>query len=214
MTIPQDKHQQDAFLQKLGITDPRVREAFSRVSRERFLPENMKRRAWEDAALPIGHDQTISQPSLVALMTQALQLTGEEIVLEIGTGSGYQTALLSCLAQKVISIERIPALARTAKKRLHALGYTNVTVRCGDGTKGCVKYAPYDAVLVTAGAPAIPPALVDQLKQGGRLVIPIGQTKKHQTLQIGIKKEQEIEMRDMESVLFVPLIGVYGWKRS
>lgn len=214
MIIPQEKHQQDAYLRNHGITDYRVREAFFSVPRQRFLPEQLQKRAYDDTALPIGNKQTISQPSLVAFMTQALELTGKESVLEIGTGSGYQTALLSHLAKNVISIERIPELARQAKKLLRQLGYTNVTVIHGDGTKGYQRYAPYDAIIVTAGAPTIPPALIDQLDEGGRLVIPVGSSANHQVLQKGRKKGEKIQMKTLEAVRFVPLIGAHGWKIS
>lgn len=212
MNIPQEKDLQDAYLRTHGITDRRVREAFFRLPRHRFLPHHLQDQAFEDAPLPIGKGQTISQPSLVALMTQALHLTGKENVLEIGTGSGYQAALLSLLAKNVVSVERIPELAKRAKKLLHRLEYTNVRVICADGTKGYKKYAPYDAVIVTAGAPDIPQALIDQLKEGGKLIIPVGLSRNHQVLQRGIKKEKGMEMKTLETVRFVPLVGVHGWK--
>lgn len=201
----------NSYLQSIGITDKRVLEAFSKVPRSEFVRPSDIKKAYEDIPLPIGEGQTISQPSLVALMTQELKLKGSEKVLEIGTGSGYQTAILSCLSKKVYSIERIASLANRAKKVLKKLGYKNIKVIIRDGTKGLKKYAPYDGIMVTAGANIIPKSLIDQLKERGRIVVPVGKTRTDQVLQVGIKNKRELKIQDIEPVKFVPLIGKYGW---
>jgi protein-L-isoaspartate(D-aspartate) O-methyltransferase len=157
------------------IRDERVLAAMARVPRESFLPSDLRRYAYEDRPLPIGYGQTISQPLMVAMMTEALGLAGEEEVLEIGTGSGYQAALLAELAQHVVTVERIPELAEEAARHLHSLGYSNIEVHAASDSLGWPESAPYDAILVTAGAPHVPQTLTDQLRPGGRLVVPVGQ---------------------------------------
>jgi protein-L-isoaspartate(D-aspartate) O-methyltransferase len=161
-------------LRQDGITDLAVLEAFDRVPRHLFVPERFQARAYTDEALPLGHGQTISRPSTHALYLQSLRLTGSERALEVGTGSGFQTALLAYLCDHVFSVELVPELASAARARIEALGLTHVAVRAGDGRFGWRKYAPYDAILVTAGAREVPEALVDQLAPGGRLLIPVG----------------------------------------
>ena len=172
----------NSYLQSTGITDKRVLEAFLKVPRTEFVLTKDIYRAYEDIPLPIGEGQTISQPSLVAQMTQELKLKGNEKVLEIGTGSGYQAGLLSHLANKVYTIERISSLANHARLIFKKLGYKNIKVVTGDGTKGLKKYAPYHAIIVTAGARDIPQQLIKQLKKGGRIVIPVGKSPADQIL--------------------------------
>ena len=193
-----------------GIRDQRVLEAFGAVEREKFVPDKFKNDAYGDFPLSIGHGQTISQPYMVACMTEQLGLRGNEKVLEIGTGSGYQTAILAKLAEKVYSIERIPELAEGAKKILEDLGYNNIEIKVGDGTLGWREYAPYDAIIVTAGAPDAPQALIDQLAERGRLVIPIGD-RFTQMLTLIEKKHGKIETTPVTGCMFVPLIGKQGW---
>lgn len=199
-------------LRARGITDPRVLTAMGRVPRHRFVEEALAGRAYGDYPLPIGEKQTISQPYMVALMTQALELGGGERVLEVGTGSGYQTAILAELAGKVYSVERIRALADRARAILEELGYYNVLIRVGDGTLGWREEAPFDAVLVTAAAPEVPAPLVEQLKPGGRLVIPVGGT----TAQVlkSLVKDADGTVRESELVgcVFVKLVGEQGWQ--
>lgn len=192
--------------------DSKILNVFSKVPRHKFIPHEYKDSAYEDNALPIGEGQTISQPSLVALMTSLLKLSGDMKVLEIGTGSGYQTAILSHLAKEVYSIERIYSLAEGAKKVLKKLEIKNVCIYEGDGSLGLPKFAPYDAVIVTAGAQEIPKSLIDQLKEGGRIVIPLGESKNDQKLIVGNKKKGRLETEEVEPVRFVPLIGKHGWK--
>ncbi|HIE52022.1 MAG TPA: protein-L-isoaspartate(D-aspartate) O-methyltransferase, partial [Armatimonadetes bacterium] len=157
-----------------GVRDPRVLEAMRQVPRHKFVLPSLQAQAYQDTPLPIGLDQTISQPYMVALMTELLELKGPEKVLEVGTGSGYQAAILAELAEQVYTIERIPELAAAARQRLQELGYHNVTVRVGDGTLGWPEEAPFEAIIVTAGGQTVPPALKEQLAEGGRLVIPVG----------------------------------------
>lgn len=199
-------------LRARGITDPRVLTAMGRVPRHRFVEEALAARAYGDYPLPIGEKQTISQPYMVALMTQALELVGGERVLEVGTGSGYQTAILAELATKVYSVERIRSLADRARAILEELGYYNVLIRVGDGTLGWREEAPFDAVLVTAAAPEVPAPLVEQLKAGGRLVIPVGGS----TAQVlkCLVKEPDGLIRESELVgcVFVKLVGEQGWQ--
>lgn len=161
-------------IRRHGIKDPRVLEAILKVPRHLFVPKELIHEAYVDAPLPIGEGQTISQPYIVALMTEALELDENSKVLEIGTGSGYQAAILAEIAKEVYTVERIPSLKEKARKVLDALGYENIKFKVGDGTEGWPEYAPYDAIIVTAGAPEIPKPLVEQLKVGGRLVIPVG----------------------------------------
>jgi protein-L-isoaspartate(D-aspartate) O-methyltransferase len=193
-----------------GIEDMDVLRVVARVPRHAFVPEAVRRRAYEDAALPIGYGQTISQPSLQALYLETLRLEPHESVLEIGTGSGYQTALLAELADRVYSVERIRELAVRARAALDALRYSNVAILTGDGTVGWSRYAPYDAVLVAAAAPSVPDALVDQLAEGGRLLIPIG-GKDVQRLMLIRKTTAGIEEYEITTCVFVPLVGRYGW---
>jgi protein-L-isoaspartate(D-aspartate) O-methyltransferase len=200
----------DEQLVARGITDARVLDAMRRVPRDAFVPPDSRDAAYADRALPIGLGQSISQPYMVAAMTEALRLTGDERVLDVGTGSGYQAAILSELAREVITIERRPELTDAARATLAALGRSNVTLLAGDGTLGSPVYAPFDAIVVGAGAPRVPDALKAQLALGGRLVIPVGPPE-HQTLHIVSRDRQGfIETLGIECV-FVPLIGAEGW---
>jgi len=193
-----------------GITDARVLEAMRKVPRHLFLEEALADRAYDDSALPIGEKQTISQPYIVALMTQALALRPTDKVLEIGTGSGYQTAILAELAERVYSIERVKSLALQARERLDRMGYRNVAIRIGDGTYGWGDAAPFDAILVAAGSPSVPPLLVEQLREGGRLVIPVGD-RAVQRLQLGVKQHGHLALSDLGDCVFVPFIGAFAW---
>lgn len=195
-----------------GIKDKRILEAFLKTPRHKFVRKKYRDEAYLDIPLPIGENQTISQPSLVAQMTELLKLKGKEKVLEIGTGSGYQAAILSALAKEVYTVEILPKLAQKAAQTLKKLKYENVHVQIANGTLGLPQYAPYDAIIVTAGAKDIPKALIDQLKIGGRMVIPVGNQPKSQELKVVIKRKNKLEVEDIELVLFVPLIGKYGWK--
>ena len=188
--------------------DERVLAAIRKVPREKFVSRDLRDIAFRDGPLPIGHGQTISQPYMVAIMTNLLELDEHSTVLEIGTGSGYQAAVLACVARQVYTIERIPDLAREAGRRLRELGYDNVETRCGDGYQGWPEKAPFDGIVVTAAAPFVPPALVDQLKEGGRLVIPIGQPWMRQELMLVTRDDQgEITTRSLLGVAFVPLVA-------
>ena len=195
-----------------GIHDKAVLRAMREVPREAFLPPALAGLAYEDGPLPIESGQTISQPYIVAFMIEALELQGTEQVLEIGTGSGYAAAVLSRCAAGVFTVERIAGLAESARSRLQELGFSNVTVQLGDGTLGWPEHAPYDAIVVTAGAPDLPAPLLSQLAVGGRLVIPVGPTQHLQTL-VRVRREGEHEFRREElcPVRFVPLIGEQGW---
>ena len=194
-----------------GIKDPRVLEAMRAVPRDFFVPEALRGKAYGDHALPISASQTISQPFIVARMTELLELGEHGRVLEIGAGSGYQTAVLSKVAAQVYSIERIADLAREAQTRIRELGIYNATVKCFDGTLGWGANAPYDAILVAAGGPSIPEPLVAQLKVGGRLVVPVGESREAQRLVRVIKTEQGRRVEDHGACAFVPLIGQHGW---
>jgi protein-L-isoaspartate(D-aspartate) O-methyltransferase len=198
-------------VERRGIADVRVLEAMRKVPRHLFVDPVLAGRAYDDSPLPIGEGQTISQPYMVAVMTAALALQGGEKVLEIGTGSGYQAAVLAELASQVYSIERIPALADRAQKTLSRLGYDNVTVRVGDGSLGWLEAAPFGAIVVTAGAPSVPPPLVEQLQVGGRLVIPVG-SPQAQTLRRVVRKEEGIEQEELVGCIFVRLVGEHGWQ--
>lgn len=198
-------------IRRRGIADQRVLAAMLEVPRHEFVPEELRALACDDRPLPIGEGQTISQPYIVASMTAALGLVGTERVLEIGTGSGYQAAVLSRLAREVYSIEGRPPLALAAQERLARLSYTNVHVHCGDGTLGLPECAPFDAILVTAAAPAVPAPLLDQLAEGARLVIPVG-SEDHQELRLVRKAGGQITSRVIEECRFVPLVGRYGWR--
>jgi len=195
-----------------GIRDAAVLRAMREVPREKFLPPGMEQYAYEDSPLPIAEGQTISQPYIVAYMVEALELRGRERVLEIGTGSGYAAAVLSLCAAEVYTVERIPLLAETARERMKSLGFRNVTVHLGDGTMGWPDHAPYDAIVVTAGAPDVPVELTEQLAPGGRLVIPVGATPYLQEL-VRVRRPAEGELRreNLCAVRFVPLIGEQGW---
>lgn len=198
-----------------GIKDERVLNAFRKVPRHEFMPENIRSAAYDDSALPIGEGQTISQPYMVAIMTELLGLKDKEKdkVLEVGTGSGYQAAILAELSGKVYTIERIAVLSDRAKDVLSKLGYSNVEFLVGDGTEGYAQAAPYDAIIVTAGCPGIPQPLVDQLSEGGRLVIPVGETYL-QTLTIVTKEKGKIKIEESIGCVFVPLVGKYGWPQG
>jgi len=187
--------------------DKRVMTAMRQVHREDFVPPDMRDAAFRDGALPIGHGQTISQPYIVALMTDLVELSEQNIVLEIGTGTGYQAAILACLAKQVYSIERIPALAQAAQQRLQKMGYDNVETRCGDGYQGWPEKAPFDGIVVTAAAPYVPPALLEQLKPGGRMVIPVGIPSMHQELMLVTRDLLgETHTSSVLGVAFVPLV--------
>jgi protein-L-isoaspartate(D-aspartate) O-methyltransferase len=194
-----------------GISDPRVLEAMRTVPRHFFVPEALQSRAYGDHALPISANQTISQPFIVAKMTELLELDENSRVLEIGAGSGYQTAVLSRIAAQVYSIERIGDLAREAQSRIRQLEIYNATVKCFDGTLGWAANAPYDAILVAAGGPTVPEPLITQLKIGGRLVVPVGESRECQRLIRVIKTEQGRKAEDHGGCAFVPLIGQHGW---
>ena len=194
-----------------GIDDLEVLRAFDLTPRHLFLPESVQHRAYEDAPIPIGFQQTASQPSLQALYLKQLQLEPSDRVLEIGTGSGFQTALLAQLAAHVYSVERIRELSARARQAIDQLRLTNVALLVGDGTIGWSRFAPYDAILVAAGAPSVPHALIDQLAMGGRLLIPIG-TLEEQQLTMVRKTEAGITTEDVARCVFVPLLGKYGWQ--
>jgi len=200
----------DEQLAARGIKDRRVLSAMGRVPRHLFVEDALRDRAYGDHALPIGDQQTISQPYMVALMTDSLALKGTERVLEIGTGSGYQTAVLAELAARVYSIERIAGLAAKARSLLASLGCRNVTIKVSDGSYGWKEEAPFDAILVTAGSPEVPTPLTDQLKEGGRMVIPVGD-RTTQTLKRVTKTPAGIEVAALTGCVFVPLIGGHGW---
>ena len=193
-----------------GIRDERVLSAISNVPREKFVLEGEKDNAYLDCPLSIGMGQTISQPFMVALMTQCLFLKGPETILEVGTGSGYQAAILSKLAKIVYTIERFSLLADRAEKIFQELDIKNVTVIVGDGSKGLEKFAPYDGIIVTAGAPEIPKSLIDQLNEKGRIVIPVGNSFS-QDLLLGIKEKGKLKIKNYGGCVFVPLVGKYGW---
>lgn len=193
------------------IVDPRVLEAMRNVPRHRYVPPHLQDRAYGDGPLPIGNDQTISQPYIVAYMTQMLELTSNDIVLEIGTGSGYQTAVLCEIARFVYSLERYPNLGERAASMLDTLGYDNVEIHTGDGSQGLPDMAPFDAIIVTAAAPAIPGPLRAQLADGGRLVLPVG-SRMQQMLQRVRRDGDTYYVEDLLTVMFVPLFGRYGFQ--
>ena len=200
-------------LEQRGITDTRVLQAFLTVPRHEFVPKDLRSEAYADHPLPIGGGQTISQPYMVALMVQVLHLQGHERVLEIGTGSGYQLAILSQLALEVYSIERLPELADQSLRRLEELGYLNVHVTVGNGSLGWLEHAPYEGILIAAGAPAVPPPLVRQLADGGRMAIPIG-SQQVQTLTLVEKRHGTLSQQPITACVFVPLLGEYGWRED
>lgn len=202
-----------AQLIERGINDERVIDAMLRVPRHKFVPTEMRDFAYHDRALPIDEGQTISQPFIVALMIQLLGLTGDERVLEIGTGSGYAAAVLSLLAADVYTIERWPALAETAERRLYDLGYNNVHVATGDGSAGLPAFAPFDAIIVAAAAPWVPRPLREQLGNRGRLVLPIGG--RHEQLLLRLtRQDHEVRIERFGDVRFVPLIGEHAWEAA
>ncbi len=194
-----------------GIKDKGVLAAMEKVPRHRFVEEALVGEAYNDHPLPIGHKQTISQPYIVALMTEALELTGREKTLEIGTGSGYQTAILAELSGKVCTVERIRALMLQARKILAELGYTNILFKAFDGTLGWEEHAPYDAIIVTAGAPKIPEPLIEQLAERGRLVIPTGNRFSQELIKI-TKIKGKLVQKSLGGCRFVNLVGIHGWK--
>ena len=193
-----------------GIRDERVISALSSIPREKFVLEGDKDNAYLDCPLPIGMGQTISQPFMVALMTQCLSLKGPETVLEVGTGSGYQAAILSKLVKMVYTMERFNALADRAEKIFEELEIKNIKVIVRDGSKGLEEYSPYDGIIVTAGAPEIPKSLIDQLDEKGRIVIPVGNSFS-QDLLLGIKEKSKLKISNYGGCVFVPLVGKYGW---
>jgi protein-L-isoaspartate(D-aspartate) O-methyltransferase len=193
-----------------GIKDKRVLWAMSIVPREKFVLKENEKEAYLDCPLPLGMGQTISQPYMVALMTQCLSLEGSECILEVGTGSGYQAAILSKLAKMVYTVERLKILADRAKKIFKELEIKNVKVVGGDGTNGLKEYSPYDGIIVTAGAPEIPQSLINQLKERGRIVIPVGNSFS-QDLLLGKKEKGKLKIQNYGGCIFVPLLGKYGW---
>jgi protein-L-isoaspartate(D-aspartate) O-methyltransferase len=199
-----------AYLRQRGISDTRVLEAIGRVPREQFVPEDLRRRAYDDRALPIGHGQTISQPFMVATICVALDLDGDERVLDVGTGSGYQAAVLAELAAEVVTIERVAPLAERARETLAAAGYERVEVHVGDGTLGVPERAPFEGIAVAAAAPSVPEALYAQLAPGGRVVVPIG-TRRDQQLESVIRGPHGPEERSSVPCRFVPLVGEAGF---
>jgi protein-L-isoaspartate(D-aspartate) O-methyltransferase len=200
-------------LRHRGISDPRVLEAMAKVPRHLFVPQDYQSSAYEDRPLPIGEGQTISQPYMVAIMTQSLELNGREKVLEIGTGSGYQAAILAELAGTVYTVERISSLTQSAQKVLGGLGYENIFFRTGDGSKGWPEEAPFGGIIVTAGAPDIPQTFKTQLAERGILVIPTG-PRYTQTLFKLTREGNKFIEEDVTGCVFVPLVGDYGWKES
>lgn len=198
-------------LQEKGIRDLAVLRAFEQTPRHIFVPTGVRHRAYEDSALPIGNGQTISQPSIHARYLELLKLTGREKVLEVGTGSGYQTVLLAHLAAQVFSIERIAPLLQGAREAIAKCGVRNVSLLLGDGTLGWREYSPYDAILVSAAAPSVPQPLVEQLAEGGRMLIPLG-GQDVQTLAVLTRRNGQIQREDILPVRFVPLLGQHGWQ--
>jgi protein-L-isoaspartate(D-aspartate) O-methyltransferase len=199
-------------LEGLGVHDRRVLDAVAAVPRHLLLPEALRSRAYQDAALPIGEGQTISAPSTVAFMSQALELVGDETVLEIGTGSAYQAAILARLAARVVSIERIPRLAARARRALDDLGVSNVLVHLGDGSLGRPQDAPYDAIAVTAGGPEVPPPLMEQLAPGGRLVGPFGRRGAQMLVRVRRTAGGALQTEELGECRFVDLVGAHGYR--
>lgn len=198
-------------LRRAGIRDPRVLEAVNAVPRHLLLPEALREQAYQDTAVPIGDGQTMSAPAIVAAMSQALELRGDEMVLEVGTGSGYQAAILSRLAGSVISVERRPRLAALARTALDRLGVTNVLVHLGDGSEGRPRDAPFDAIVVTAGGPQVPQPLLAQLSVGGRLVGPFGERDAQRLVRVRRSGRGEFEREVIGRCRFVELVGAHGW---
>jgi len=205
------KRMVDEQLIPRGIENPRVLEAFLKVERHKFIPEELRMSAYADFPVPIGAGQTISQPYIVALMTECLGLSGEEKILEIGTGSGYQTAILAELAKEVYTIERIESLSQSAAAILNDLAYQNIKIKVSDGSLGWKEEAPFDRIIITAASPRIPLPLTEQLNESGKLILPLGETFS-QVLTIVEKKKGNLESIEVCGCVFVPLIGKYGWK--
>jgi protein-L-isoaspartate(D-aspartate) O-methyltransferase len=200
-------------LRERGIRDLAVLRAFEQTPRHQFLPTGLRHRAYEDSPLPIGNGQTISQPSIHARYLELLALGGRERVLEVGTGSGYQTVLLAHLVEQVFTIERIAALYQQAREAIQRAGATNVSMLLGDGTLGWREYAPYDAILVSAGAPSVPEPLLAQIAEGGRMLVPVG-TRDQQKLVMYRRIGGRLESRELAPVRFVPLVGHHGWDQG
>jgi protein-L-isoaspartate(D-aspartate) O-methyltransferase len=196
-----------------GIKNQRVLDAFRKIERHRFIPEDLMTSAYGDFPVPIGEGQTISQPYIVALMTECLDLSGQERVLEIGTGSGYQAAILAELASEVYTVERFENLKKRAEKVLNELGYANIKIKVGDGTLGWPEAAPFDRIIITAASPRVPLPLTEQLKESGKLVLPLGESFS-QILTVIEKKEGKLESMEVCGCVFVPLVGKYGWKNG
>lgn len=196
-----------------GIKDELVLNVFGKVERHKFIPEDLRESAYADFPVPIGDGQTISQPYMVALMTECLGLTGNEKVLEIGTGSGYQTAILAELAKEVYTIERFQALGESAQKVFDTLGYANIKVKIADGTLGWQEEAPFDRIIITAAAPRVPLPLTEELSENGRLVLPLGESFS-QILTVIDRKKDKFESTGVCGCVFVPLVGKYGWKEE
>ena len=197
-----------------GIKNCKVLDAFYKVQRHKFIPEDLKITAYADFPVPIGNGQTISQPYIVALMTECLELTGKEKILEIGTGSGYQAAILAELAGEVYSIERFADLAKNAEQLLiHELGYKNINLRVDDGTLGWPEAAPFDRIIITAASPRIPLPLIEQLKEGGKLILPLGESMS-QVLTVVEKRHDKLDSIQVCGCVFVPLVGKFGWKNN
>lgn len=194
-----------------GIKDPATLKGLLAVPRELFVPDGLRRHAYDDTPLPIGEGQTISQPYIVALMTSSIHLNPYDTVLEIGTGSGYQAAILSKIVKQVYTIERIPELGEHARALFGELGYSNIDVKVGDGTLGWKEKGPFDSIIVTAGSPQVPQALKDQVKVGGRIVIPVGDTVSQQLILLQKVSAEQWSEQVLEFVRFVPLIGDQGW---
>jgi protein-L-isoaspartate(D-aspartate) O-methyltransferase len=201
----------DVTLRRRGIRDPRVLDAMRSVPRDAFVSHELHDVIYDDCAHSIGSGQTISQPFTVAFMTQAAHLQANDTILEIGTGSGYGAAILSQLGARVHSIERLPELAELASQRLQALGYANVQVHVGDGSLGLANNAPFDAIVVTAGAASLPDAYREQLRDGGRIIIPIGKTQTRQQLVRATRRQGELQIEELGAFAFVPLVGRDGW---
>lgn len=193
-----------------GIKNQKVLDAFRKVERHKFIPENLRNSAYADFPVPIGEGQTISQPYIVALMTECLNLNGQDKVLEIGTGSGYQAAILAELTGEVYTIERFETLAKRAEAILNELGYTNIKIKVGDGTLGWEEAAPFDKIIITAASPQIPLPLTEQLRENGKLILPLGESFS-QVLTLVEKKKGKLEFMDICGCVFVPLVGKHGW---
>ncbi|MBA2124371.1 protein-L-isoaspartate O-methyltransferase [bacterium Unc6] len=211
--LEKKRQQMVSLIRQKGITDERVLNAMSVIPREKFVLPAFFNEAYEDHPLSIGYGQTISQPYIIALMTRLLSPLPNDVILEIGTGSGYQAAILSLLCQKVYTVERIPELARKAENTLAELGIENVQVFVSDGTLGLPEFSPYDGIIVTAASPQVPASVVQQLKDGGRLVIPVGERDFQSLLRISLKDGKKYT-EDFGGCVFVPLIGKQGWREN